>query len=131
MKKIIKKKIHTRKILLQKLYALKITNAEKIDEQKLFENININKIDSTYLRYSLKNIINKINIINLIIDTYTKKNFTINILEKIILEIAIFEIFYCKKTPIKVIINESIILSKQFCTKNSHAMINKILAKIL
>ncbi len=131
MKKHIKKKTHARRILLQKLYAMHINHNEKTEEDHIFSKLNINKIDLIYLKYSLKKIIEKTNILNLIIATYTQKGFDISIIEIIILKIATFEMFYNKKLPNKVIINESIILAKQFCTKNSHTIINKILDNML
>lgn len=130
MKKLSKKKTKTRKILLQNLYSWEMTKNKNTYLNKDIQNINENKIDLIYLKYSLKNIIDKEKIIELIINTHIKTHSNINIIENIILKIAIFEIMFYK-TPKKVMINESILLSKQFCLKNSHTLINKLLDNII
>ena len=47
--------------------------------------------------------------------------------DKSILRLSSFELFYMKTTPIKVVINEAVNLSKEFSTDNSGKFINGIL----
>jgi N utilization substance protein B len=128
MKKHIKKLHKSRKLLLQSLYGLTL-NKEN-NTQDLIRLKNKNKINLKYLDNSIKTIIKKNSILELIIKTYTQ-NYNIDLIEKLILKIATFEFFFNRKIPPKVIINESINLSKIFCNQKSHKMINKILDKII
>lgn len=128
MKKQIKKLQKSRKILLQNLYSIKL-NKEN-NTQNIINMKNENKINLNYIKNSIKNITKKDKILELIINTYIKKN-NIDLIEKLILKIAIFEFFFYKKIPPKVTINESILLAKTFCNQKSHKMINKILDKII
>lgn len=51
-------------------------------------------------------------------------------LDKLILRLAIFEMFFIKETPKKVIINEAIELAKKYSAENSKTIINGILNQI-
>lgn len=51
-------------------------------------------------------------------------------LDKLILRLAIFEMFFMKETPKKVIINEAIELAKKYSAENSKTIINGILNQI-
>lgn len=130
MKKLYKKKNKIRQLLLQNLYSIEL-NKKIINNDLVFEKINKNKTDITYLITMLNKINEKDTILKLIINNNAKENININILDMIILKIALYEIMYEKNLPIKVILNESINLAKQFCDKNSYTLINKILNNIL
>lgn len=54
----------------------------------------------------------------------------ISAVDKNILRLAIYEILYTPRTPVKVIINEAIEISKIFSTEKSKIFINGILDKI-
>lgn len=131
MKKFSKKKHKTRKIILQNLYGIEITENKNIDLNAIHNQLNKNKIDFDYLIFIIKKIIEKEKIIMLIINTNTKTFLNIDLIEKIILKISVFELFFNKKISEKIILNESINLSKQFCAKNSYILINKILDTIV
>ncbi len=48
-----------------------------------------------------------------------------------ILRLSIYEIMFEKKNPVKVVIDEAIILSKEFGTEKSYAFINGVLGAVL
>ncbi len=132
MKLNILKKKKSREIALQIIYSWKLSNIDiklKIKEINYF---NFNKnIDQYYHNIIIYGVINNIkNIKNYIKKNINKNTKYIDIIEKIILYIAIYE-YKNLKTPYKVIINESIELAKKFSTQNSYKLINSILDKIL
>lgn len=129
MKKHIKKLYKSRKILLQTLYSVTLNKENNITD--LIKTKNKNKLNIYYLQNSINKIIEKNKILELIIHTHTQNYKNINLIEKLILKIAIFEIFFYKNIPPKVTVNESIILTKTFCSQKSHKIINKILDKII
>ncbi len=53
-----------------------------------------------------------------------------SIIDKSILRLAIFEILFCEKTPLKVAINEAIELAKDFGSDSSPRLVNGILGSI-
>lgn len=129
MKKLFKKRNKARKILLQSLYSLTL-NEDSMATKSLLNLHNNNKLDTNYLNNLLYNIPKKTKILNQFFEYNTQKNTSISLLEKIIIKIALFELLFYKDIPIKVIINESLELSKKFCSRNSHFLINKILNNI-
>lgn len=54
----------------------------------------------------------------------------INIIDRAILRIAIFELLYCEEIPPKVTLNEAIELGKQYGSEDSGSFINGILDRI-
>ena len=131
MKRIFKKISKSRKLILQALYSWEITKNTTLSiEHTILKIQNQNKIDAPYFKFFLHNIPKKSKILTIIINETIEKNTNTNIIENIILKMAVFEIFFYKKTPLKVIINESLELSKKFCSKNNYMLINKILNNI-
>jgi len=132
MKKILKKQNKSRKLILQGMYSWEFTknNTEEIENQ-IIKNQNKNKIDLIYIKKLLNHIPKKSKILNYILKYNIEKNTTINIIEIIIIKIALFEIFFLQTMTPKITINESLELSKKFCSKNSHMLINKILNNII
>ncbi len=54
----------------------------------------------------------------------------IPLIDKTILQIAVYELIFCKDTPAKVIINEAIELSKQFGGESSSKFVNGVLGTV-
>ena len=54
----------------------------------------------------------------------------INLIDRNILRIALFELLYCEEIPPKVTINEAIDLGKRFGSEDSGSFINGILDRI-
>lgn len=132
MKKIFKKRKKARKLILQCLYGTEISknNISNIEKFIINKN-NKKKLDFQYLQQLLIEIINRKDLIDKTIKQYTKINLkSLNLIELIIIRIATFELIYCEKIPYKVIINEALILSKNFSEKLGYTFINKILDKL-
>ncbi len=131
-----KKKQKTREVAIQIIYSWKIFKYKKNIKQKIkdFKKIKpkiFNEIDLLYLKKIIKGINKNIKYIkNIISSNIYKKTKYIGNIEYAILYIAIYELKINKKLPYKVIINESILLSKKFGYLNSYKLINKIIHNI-
>ena len=70
--------------------------------------------------------------IDAIINKYAKgwKTERMNKADLSILRLAIFEMLYDEKVPVKVAINEAVELSKKYSSENGPAFINGILGKV-
>ncbi|HIH2762696.1 MAG TPA: transcription antitermination factor NusB [Candidatus Azoamicus sp. MARI] len=132
MKKVYKKRRRSRQILLQILYSLNFFDVKEINfKGTVIEMLNKNKIDFLYLDLLLSGMLKKKKILDIIIE-YNFINYKyFNILDKIIVKMAIFDIFFNKNVPLKVIVNEAIELSKIFSSKGSYIFINKILNNLI
>lgn len=132
MKKIYKKRRRSRQVLLQMLYSLSFFDVKEINfEGTILEILNKNKLDFLYLDLLLSGIFKKKDLLDFIIEYNFVSYKYFNVLDKIIVKIAVFDIFFNKNVPLKVIINEAIELSKLFSSKGSYIFINKILNNLI
>ncbi|HIH2763327.1 MAG TPA: transcription antitermination protein NusB [Candidatus Azoamicus sp.] len=132
MKKIYRKRRRSRQVLLQMLYSLSFFEVKDVNfEGTILEVLNKNKLDFLYLDLLVSGILKKNSLLDFIIE-YNFINYKyFNILDKIIVKMAIYDILFNKTVPLKVIINESIELSKLFSSKGSYIFINKILNNLI
>jgi len=90
------------------------------------------KFDGNQLDKKTKKIIKSQKTINQYIKKYLLK-FPVEKIAKIdlaILQLAIYELIFEKKEPIKVIINEAVQLAKEFGGERSYSFVNAILGKV-
>lgn len=116
------------KLALQFLYSLKISQSS-INKTKfnILKEKNKEKIDVLYFD-SIVYVFNKEQkFLDHIIKNYIKNDFVVNIIDEIILKIAIIELIFLKKIEMSMMVNEIIDLTKKFSTKNSYIFIYKII----
>ena len=107
---------------------------EPIDlEGEVFKIEDIDKENLEYLKTNYLAILkNKTEILNMVakyISGYTIDNmFKIDLA---ILVLAVNEMVYYKKTPMKVVVNESVEIAKKYSTEKSSSFVNGILATII
>ena len=128
-----KKRRSSRKFVIQIFYANEISHVN-IDDV-IDGNITIPGITSIddYCACLLNGIMLHKEDIDNIINKYSK-NWSLKripIMDKLVLRLAIYEIYYVETTPVSVSINEAVELAKQFgCDDESYKFINGILGKV-
>ncbi len=126
-----KKRNKARKLTLFSLYNEEMINTSIQDlENQILEKYNKKKLDFIYFKQLLENIQSNKKLLDTIINNNMDKNTYMSVIDKIIIRIATYEIYFCKNIPENVIINESLNLSKKFSTKNAYMIVNKILNNI-
>lgn len=135
MKNLTNPRHQSRIIVLQKLFESEFNNDSSFDLKALKEinDIDTNSIDEEYITTLQKGISeNRYLIDNKIKEFAQKRTFDDTAkVDIMILRIAIFEMLFSNiKVPLKVIIDESVELAKEFSGKNSFSFINGVLAKI-
>lgn len=86
--------------------------------------------DKDYLHELLTEITQQVSSLDEFITPHSERTLTeINPVEHAILRVAIYELKEKKETPYRVIINEAILLAKQFGATDSHKFINSVLDK--
>lgn len=98
-------------LLYQSFFQKKFTTADNIDFNEIKKHEN--KFNTLINEYAIKHSSDKLSKI-----------------DKSILYLALYEMIYFKKVPVKVILNESIELAKEFGGENSPAFINAVLGAI-
>lgn len=123
----------TRLVALQALYEADFHDPDEYSSI-LMRNMNVYRqtIDEDFYQ----NIFNNVTKEKAKIDGFISKSAPewpinqISLIDRIILEIAVFEIMIDKTTPPKVVINEAVELSKQFGSENSQKFVNGVLGAI-
>lgn len=94
---------------------------------------NVKEADSAYIKTKYKNIFEKIEEIDTVINECTKgwKTSRMVKVDLAILRLAVYEIKYEDDIPVKVSINEAVELAKQYGTDDSASFVNGVLAKFV
>lgn len=133
MKNLFKRRTKSRIYVLQSMYIWNFNNIgiNKI-KYNLLLNKNFNKIDVLYYDKLFFGILQNINLLDRCIVLYGKiKINSVNIIDLNIMRIAIFELIFCKFMPYKVILSESLFLSKLFCSDWNISFVNGVLNSVI
>ncbi len=118
---------------MQTLFEHDFRCEEKIDEIR-DRNINEfkNKVDEEFISQTVADIIKERDILDKqIVEAAPEWPLDqVSIVDKCTLELAIYEMNYCKDTPPKVVINEAVELAKQFGGDSSSKFVNGVLGTI-
>ena len=112
---------------LQSLYEIEL-NSDSYTSLERTSNKNVNK----FCKNLISGVINNIGNLDLTIDSYIDRSIkSLDIIEKNVLRLALYELIYKKELDTPIIINEAIRLSKKYGSNNGYKYINAILDKIV
>jgi len=123
----------SRGFALQVLYQLNITKQDVITALHQFqENFLSNGGTDEFLKHLVLGVLEHCSELDRLIEKYSENWHLdrINIIDRNILRMALFELLYCEEIPPKVTINEAIDLGKQYGSEDSGSFINGILDRI-
>jgi len=105
-------------------------NLDELVERSILEFSN--DVDSKYIRDLISGVTKNVESIDKEIETCAPEwpIEQISLIDKSILEIAIYELIHSKDIPPKVAINEAVELAKQFGSSNSSKFINGVLGSV-
>ncbi len=119
-----------RKIALQALYQWHMSNyALNIIEEQFYANNNMEKIDKDYFKKLLYEIPANIDVLKQQITPFLDRELH-DPIELTVLNIGTYELLYCTEIPYKVIIDEAIILTKEFGSQDGYRYVNGVLNQI-
>lgn len=129
-KTLIRGKQRARKIALQALYQWYMSDYElSIIEEQFYAKNNMEKINKEYFQQLLYDIPkNIINLEKLFVPFLERE--THDPIELTVLRIGTYELLYCPDIPYKVVIDEAIVLTKEFGAQDGYRYINGVLNKI-
>lgn len=118
-----------REYIVKALYTWQISNNDILDvENQYLKIMNTQKVEIKYFRELIINISTNVQIIDQKIQLYlSRKKHTLGQIDKAILRLAFYELYYRQDIPYKVSMNEGIELAKLFGAHNSHKFINGVL----
>ncbi len=108
--------------------------SETTSYEDFLKNEELDEENKNFVKDNFSSILkNKEELMDILKSTLTD-NFSIDRIFKVdmaILLVALNEIKYYKQTPVKVIVNEAIDISKKYSTEKSYSFINGVLAKYI
>ncbi len=126
----------SRRLAMQAIYQWQMTGDSITDIKKqFFEENNMlavsSKIDLAFFSESVSGVASSISEI----DPYLEKNMTRSVesvdpVERAVLRLAVYELINRFDVPYKVVLNEAVNITKEFCAEKSHTFVNAVLDKV-
>ena len=122
----------SREFLVQGLYEWLMTRESAVFiEQTLRENEQFVAADQAFVVTTLRGIIADASGLGELITPHLSRDFDmVNPVERGVLMLAVYEMKHCPETPLRVIINEAIELTKTFGGADGHKFVNGVLDKL-
>jgi len=128
-----KRTSHARQIAMKSLFAMSLVSAD-LEETLAFLSAEESLIVevTSIAREMARGTHERIDEIDRIIQAHLRRwdYSRVGNVEKAILRLAVYEMVYCPKTPVKVALNEALELGKEFTTRQSVRFINGVLDKV-
>jgi N utilization substance protein B len=122
----------SRRLAMQAIYQWQMTgdSITAIKQQFLDEN-NVTQFDSEFFSESVSGVASKISELDPLLEKYmTRSVESVDPVERAILRLASYEFINRLDVPYRVVLNEAINITKEFCAENSHTFVNAVLDKV-
>lgn len=122
-----------RHFALQAIYQWQLTQLSPTEiERQFLEDQPVRGADLDYFHDLVSGVINNVSEID---ETYaphlSRPLEDLDQIDKAVLRLGTFELLYRQEVPYRVVINESIILAKEFAEQDSHKFVNGVLDKVI
>jgi N utilization substance protein B len=121
-----------RRLAMQAIYQWQMT-ADDIDgiEQQFIEENDMTNVDREYFSELLLGVLNELSPIDAALEKHMPRSInSVDPVERAILRIATFEFIKRLDVPYRVVLNEAVVMTKKFCSANSHTFVNAVLDKV-
>lgn len=128
-KELIKGKRRARKLALQALYQWLMSASDIIEIEAQFRALNdMGKVDSDYFCRLLHDIPKHLNTLEEAITPFLDRAVAdLNPIELTTLRIGAFELLYCPEVPYRVVLDEAVLLTKEFGSQDGYRYVNGVL----
>ena len=131
-KSVAKARGKSRRFAMQAVYQWQMTG-DSITEikQQFFDDNNVSVIDADYFSELVSGVAASISEIDPLLEKYmTRLVESVDPVERAILRLATYEFIHRIDVPYRVILNEAVNITKEYCAENSHAFVNAVLDKV-
>jgi N utilization substance protein B len=122
-------KRRARKLALQALYQWHMSGADLFEIEAQFRVINnMDKVDGDYFSHLLHGVVAQADALADGLQPYLDREIGgLNPIELTVLRIGSFELYHCPEIPYKVVLDESISLTKEFGSQDGYRYVNGVL----
>lgn len=122
-----------RHFALQAVYQWQLTGYSPTEIEKQFlEDQPVQGADLEYFHDLVTGVINNVSELDGIFAPFLSRPLDdLDQVDKALLRVATFELMYRQEVPYRVVINEAIILAKEFAEQDSHKFVNGVLDKVV
>lgn len=122
----------SRRLAMQAIYQWQMTgdSIAGIKQQFLDEN-NPTKFDVEYFTALVSGVASTVSEIDKLLEKYMNRTIeSVDPVERSILRIGAYEFINRLDVPFRVVLNEAVTITKEFCSEKSHAFVNAVLDKV-
>ena len=122
-----------RHFAMQAIYQWQLTDLSPTEIEKQFlEDQPMKGPDLDYFHDLVPGVINNVHDIDIVYAPYLSRPLDdLDQVDKAVLRLGTFELMYRQEVPYRVVINEAIILAKEFAEQDSHKFVNGVLDKVV
>ena len=122
----------SRRLAMQAIYQWQMTgdNIAEIKQQFVEEN-NMAKLDAAFFSETVSGVVSSISELDPLLEKYMSRTVeSVDPVERSILRLAAYEFINRFDVPYRVVLNEAIAITKEFCAEKSHTFVNAVLDKV-
>ena len=131
-KSVAKARGKSRRLAMQAIYQWQMTGDNISDiKQQFFDENNMAKLDSAFFSEMVSGVASSISELDPLLEKYmTRKVESVDPVERSILRLATYEFINRFDVPYRVVLNEAVTITKEFCAEKSHTFVNAVLDKV-
>ncbi len=131
-KSVAKARGKSRRLAMQAIYQWQMTGDNISDiKQQFFDENNMAKLDSAFFSEMVSGVASSISELDPLLEKYMSRSVeSVDPVERSILRLATYEFINRLDIPYRVVLNEAVNISKEFCSEKSHTFVNAVLDKV-
>jgi N utilization substance protein B len=131
-KSVAKARGKSRRLAMQAIYQWQMTGDNISDiKQQFYDENNMAKLDSAFFSEMVSGVASSISELDPLLEKYmSRKVESVDPVERSILRLATYEFINRFDVPYRVVLNEAVTITKEYCAENSHTFVNAVLDKV-
>jgi len=131
-KSVAKARGKSRRLAMQAIYQWQMTGDSITGiKQQFFDENNSSKIDMEYFSELVSGVAANLSDLDTLLEKYMTRTIeSVDPIERAILRLGVYEFINRLDVPYRVVLNEAVNITKEFCAEKSHAFVNAVLDKV-
>lgn len=131
-KSVAKARGKSRRLAMQAIYQWQMTGDSITGiKQQFFEDNNVSKIDAEYFSELVSGVAANLSELDSLLEKYMSRTIeSVDPIERALLRLSSYEFINRLDVPYRVILNEAVNITKEFCSEKSHGFVNAVLDKV-